>query len=305
MRTLHLLANRKSGKGRGEDLAALAEKVCGEIGAKLIVYELKDPADLEAKARDAVREASKSSDHIVVAAGGDGTLRSVAEQVRGSKAIFGVVPCGTFNFFARSNGIPEDHEAAIRLLVEGQAYPTRLGQLNDRTFLINASLGLYAKSIEEREIDTARFGRNRLVVIGSTLKTMLSRHRLLHVRLRNSDLNHELKTPLIFIGNNALQLRNLEMDVANCFKQNKLAVVMLKPIRGLEMLRVLFRGVTKTLEKEERLIQFCVEDLEIHSKRKHQSVALDGEMFEMTSPFKISADPEALMMIKPKPGEKT
>jgi hypothetical protein len=74
---------------------------------------------------------------------------------------------------------------------------------------------------------------------------------------------------------------------------------MLKPVRGLEMLRVLARGVARTLGKEERLNQFCVDEIEIATKHRRQMVALDGEMFEMHSPFKVSAWKDAVSLVVP------
>lgn len=301
-RRLHLLANSKSGKGHGENLSELVQRICKETGHEVIIYEINDPQDLEAKAKEAVAIARKSPDtDVVVAAGGDGTLRSIAEQVRGTGATFGVIPVGTFNFFARTHLVPEDHEGAVRLLLTGNARPIRLGSLNGRTFLINASLGIYAKSIREREENTAKFGRNRFVVIASTLKTMLSRHRLLHVRLTSDNKEKRIDTPMIFVGNNALQMRNLSLPVADCFKTHRLAVVVMKPVRGVEMLRVLSHGFARTLDKEERVSQFCTESLTIESRRTHQTVALDGELFKMTSPFAITSDSEAVRMITPEP----
>lgn len=212
---------------------------------------------------------------------------------------FAVVPCGTFNFFARTHQVPEDHEEALKLAVTGKAQPVRLGEINGRTFLINASLGLYAKAIEEREENTKRFGRKRLVVIASMLATLLKKHRLLHVILKTSGVDKLIKTPMVFIGNNALQLRSLALPVSKGLKQDMLAVITLKPVRGWEMIRVIFRGIMKTLKNEERLDQLSTDSLVIETKCKIQTVMLDGELFEMTSPFQIQSVPGALQMIVP------
>ena len=171
--------------------------------------------------------------------------------------------------------------------------------MNGHIFLINASLGLYAKAIHEREANTNRFGRRRLVVIISTLATLLKKHRLLEVKMKADGLDQVIKTPMVFIGNNALQLRNLALPVATCFEKNLLAVVTLKPVRGWGIIRMIFRGLTKTLQNEERLIQMCTERLTITTLRQKQNVALDGEMLEMSSPFHIESIPGALQMIKP------
>lgn len=300
-RRLHLIANTRSGRGGGASLAELAKSICEEFDCEFHVYSVEHPRELESRAREAVDKAVDSDD-IILAAGGDGTLRTVAEVVRGSRASFAAIPCGTFNYFARSHGIPLDAEKAIRLALTGEAQPIQLGEINGRTFIINASLGLYARSIEEREAKRQIFGRFRLVSVLSTLGTLLSHHRNLHVKLKEETHGrgqvNELKTPLIFIGNNALQLENLKLKASDCIQQQKLAVLMLKPLNRLAMMRVLLRGLTKSLSQEEKLISFCLDEMQIETKIKAHTVALDGEMFEMRSPYRVLVVPDAIRMVK-------
>jgi hypothetical protein len=94
--------------------------------------------------------------------------------------------------------------------------------------LINASFGLYAKAIRERELAIGRFGRNRLVVIFSTVVTLLSRHRLLRVELATPRDGKSLYTAMVFIGNNTLQLRGLALSVSDCMKLGMLAALLRK-----------------------------------------------------------------------------
>lgn len=293
-RRLHLIANSKSGSGLGGELSELALRICAEMETECVVH---DRGELEERAKAAIAAATKAD--VVVAAGGDGTIRTVAELISGTGIPFGVVPCGTFNFFARVHRIPEDREQALRLSLGGKVRAVRLGEINGRKFLINASLGLYAKSIEEREVATARFGRKRIVVVLSTIATLLKPHRLLTVRMKTAESQETRSTPMIFIGNNSLQLRNLKLSVAKCFRDDMLAVVTLKPVRGWEMLRVIWRGINRTLEKEERLAQACTDSLVIETRRAIQTVALDGEMFEMRSPFRVSPVTDAILLVVP------
>jgi hypothetical protein len=55
----------------------------------------------------------------------------------------GVIPYGTHNNFARTHGIPTDPAAAAWLLLQAQASPVQLAAINERPFLVNASLGVY------------------------------------------------------------------------------------------------------------------------------------------------------------------
>lgn len=298
----HLIANTKSGKGAGASLPETGKRVAAELGIELIHYPTDDPETFESQIDKAVA-AARADGGTIIAAGGDGTIRAVAEKAAIGRATFGVVACGTFNFFARNHRIPENCEDAFRLALTGQVRPVRLGKINEHLFLINASLGLYAKSIKEREASTKRFGRARLVVILSSIKSMFSLHKRLKVDLVVDGKPRTLRTISIFIGNNALQLRDLAFDVARCMKLDLLAVVILKPVSRWELLRILWRGIAKTLENEERLESFCVESLTIHLPKSRIMVALDGEMFLMSSPLKVEALPEALNMVLPPKGE--
>ena len=109
----------------------------------------------------------------VVAVGGDGTLNTVAQAVHAVGCAMGVVPYGTFNYFARTHGIPTEPSAAARLLLEAQPMPVQVAAINDRIFLVNASLGIYPELLQDREAYKARFGRSRWVAFVAACATVL------------------------------------------------------------------------------------------------------------------------------------
>ena len=299
MNKVHLIANKKSGKGAGISLPEIAAKLCHDYNFELIHYDTSDHDTFEKQIQTAA-DLAEQDGGIVVAAGGDGTIRAVAEKVYGRNIRFGVVGCGTFNFFARTHQLPEDPTEAFKVILTGAVEEVRLGEINGRIFLINASLGLYAKSIQDREKRTSRYGRNRLVVILSTLYSIIEGHRLLEVTLTSEKTQQKIRTPMIFIGNNALQLRDLSMNVADCMKKDLLAAVLMKPLKTWEVLRALFYGIAKKIDSEEGVVSFCVDELSIITHRKKFStVALDGEMFQLKSPLNVKSLPQALKLIKP------
>ncbi|MGR2753982.1 diacylglycerol/lipid kinase family protein [Agromyces arachidis] len=66
------------------------------------------------------REAIGKGVDLVIAAGGDGTVRAVAEGLEGDRTPVGLIPLGTGNLFARNLGIPvNDIPAAAALAFEG------------------------------------------------------------------------------------------------------------------------------------------------------------------------------------------
>ncbi len=94
---------------------------------------------------------------VVLAVGGDGTVRAVAESLRGSDTALCVVPEGTGNLLARNLNIPLNSvDAAVALAFTGSNRRIDLGVVHitrpdgthgEHVFLVLAGLGLDAKMI--------------------------------------------------------------------------------------------------------------------------------------------------------------
>lgn len=293
-KVLHLIYNPLSGRGTANQLSDVAKKVCDAHGWELKTHPISDVTNIDSVIKKAVRDAEKDQG-TVAAAGGDGTLRAVVQEVKDRPLRFAAIPCGTFNIFARTHGIPEEAEKAIELALTGESRPVRIGQINDEIFLINANLGLYAKAIQDRKARTERWGRHRIVAMLSTLVSLLKGHQTLKVQLNVEKSVQNLKTQMIFIGNSPMQLENLDLDFG---KKDKLAVFLMKPVSVLGIIRILFRGILKTLNKEEALTQLDVSKMQINVKHKTYKIALDGEMFKMHPPFIVESLPAGLHLVK-------
>lgn len=84
---------------------------------------------------------------LVVAAGGDGTVRAVAHALAGTSAELGVVPNGTANLLAHNLEIPADHRSAAAIAVTGTRRSIDLGlarlddEVRDLPFVVLAGMG--------------------------------------------------------------------------------------------------------------------------------------------------------------------
>jgi diacylglycerol kinase family enzyme len=130
------------------------------------------PTELQQVATDAAAVAV-SRGSAVVAVGGDGSLSTVAQAAHTAGCPMGVIPYGTFNYFARTHGIPTDPAAAAQMLLKAQPSPVQVAAINHRLFLVNASLGLYPELLQDREAYKARFGRSRWVAFVAAFVTLL------------------------------------------------------------------------------------------------------------------------------------
>lgn len=104
------------------------------------------------------RQALARGAELVLAAGGDGTVRAVAEALRDQDATLGLVPGGTGNLLARNLGVPYssiEEACAVafggvtRRIDIGLATATRAqGTHSEHAFLVMAGIGLDARLIE-------------------------------------------------------------------------------------------------------------------------------------------------------------
>ena len=65
-----------------------------------------------------------------------------------------------------------DQTEAVGLLLRAAPTPVQVARINDRVFLVNASLGLYPELLEDREAYKARFGRSRWVAFVAACATL-------------------------------------------------------------------------------------------------------------------------------------
>src|SRR5215210_152139 len=109
--------NAASGGSRAGELRRLVAREFRSQGVEADIRLAKNGASLAALARRARGGGSPT----VVAAGGDGTVNAVASALLGTRKRLGVLPAGTFNYFARNLGIPLDVPGAVRTVAEGRA----------------------------------------------------------------------------------------------------------------------------------------------------------------------------------------
>ena len=136
-----LLINPKSGGGRAErfDLADQARK----RGVEPIVLEPGD--DLLELAERAVGNGAE----VIGMAGGDGSQALVATVAMRHGIAHVCIPAGTRNHFALDLGIDRDDPvAALDAFTDGVERRVDLACVNDRIFVNNASLGVYAKVVQ-------------------------------------------------------------------------------------------------------------------------------------------------------------
>lgn len=316
---LFFVINGGSGSSDSSATRQTIESAMRSAGRTYRMFVIDGPNDVDSTVKQAV-EAASTENGVVVAVGGDGTINAVANTALGSRCLFGALPQGTFNYFGRTHGIPEDLQRALDDLLQGEPSPVQVGLVNDRVFLVNASVGLYPELLEDREAFKQRYGRSRLVALWSAFVTALDHHRSLDLVLEQDGERAHLRSTTLFIGNNRLQLEQVGMREAEAVKQDQLAAIAVNHVGTLAMLWLAARGALGRLGDADNVTSFSFRSLTVSPSGKflgkhssHQTgpatskdnprkrrikVAADGEIMWLQSPLEFRVAPEPLLLIK-------
>lgn len=299
-----IVMNPGSGKGDAQEKVEAIEAVMKEAGRRYELTQVRGGNGLAQAAKQAVRKAQKEQG-IVVACGGDGTLNAVAQSAWNSGRPFGILPQGTFNYFGRTYGIPADAAEAARILLTAQCRPVQVGMLNDRIFLVNASLGLYPQLLEDREAYKQRFGRSRFIALCSGLVSLTHQYRQLDLQIMYDGGQRSIRTPTLVVGNNPLQLEQVGIPEGAALQEGQLVAMTVRPVGTLAMYGLLLRGAFSRLGEADQIISFGFSSMMVRvgaSRRAHRiKVAMDGEISFMQAPLSFQVAPVPLQLLVPAP----
>jgi diacylglycerol kinase family enzyme len=305
---LQFVVNGQSGLGDADATREAIESGLRESGRTGTVH-FAGPGELAQVAREAAAQA-RSDGSAVVAVGGDGTINTVAQAAHAAGCTMGVIPRGTFNYFAREHGAPLETAEALRWLLDARPEPVQISAINDQVFLVNASLGLYPDLLQDRESWKSRFGRSRLVAFGAGMATLLRSQRQLKLAIGWDQQKRDMRTLTLFVGNNRLQLEQLGLTDTDTPAEGPTAdghvtAIILKPIGTWAMLGLMLRGALGQLGDASGIERFVCQSLVVQPRRlmrrRKVKVAFDGEVAWMAAPLNIRVLPQPLWLLKAAP----
>ena len=303
---LIFIINAASGRSDADAKRAVIENALQAAG-RTGELRFARPAELDRVAREASATAFATRS-AVVAVGGDGTINAVAQAAHAASCALGVVPLGTFNYFARTHGISTDPAVAAHMLMQAVPTPVQVGTVNGHVFLVNASLGLYPVLLEDRETYKSRFGRSRWVALGAACMTLLRFHRQLRLQIEQGGVVRNVRTPTLFVGNNRLQLEQVGVNLSNHptrpLDDGQIAAVMLKPMGTLAMVGLMVRGAMGTLGDADSVDSFAFSRMVVRPRRRKIKVAYDGEVTHMRTPLEFRVAAQPLYLLKPTEGSR-
>lgn len=231
---------------------------------------------------------------VFVAAGGDGTVRSVASELVGTSKILGVLPMGSGNGFAKEFGFRPNIRSLIKDIKKSESLVVDVIMLNDLLCLNVAGIGL--DSLVAHSFDKLKT-RGFWSYAGVTILTFFQLHPV-KVKITLSGeapVSEELFVLTIAntrqFGNNAFIAPEARPD------DGIIDIVMIKPFPKIIFPIFIYRLFRGTLNKS-RYVKYIKTDRPFTIQTEEKRFHIDGEPVEIEGEVKVQVRREALTVLR-------
>ncbi|MFC7431619.1 MULTISPECIES: diacylglycerol/lipid kinase family protein [unclassified Agrococcus] len=299
------------------DVVARAADAAGWGESRWFETSAEDPG------QGAARAALDADVDLIFAAGGDGTVRAVAEAVRGSGTPVALLPSGTGNLLARNLELTlDDMPDSVSAAFEGVDRPVDLGMIDiereggarDRhAFVVMAGMGLDAKMIENTDEDLkAKAGW--AAYVKATIASLRD-PRELHLRFRVDDGGTRRATVhTLILGNCGSLPANILLMPDAAIDDGVLDLMLMRPRNALGWVRVWFEiawtnGVLRRTKagtavvgerRDHRDLRYETAKRVVARLERPERIELDGDEFGIATAFRAWIEPGALLVRVPR-----
>lgn len=230
----------------------------------------------------------------VIAAGGDGTLKMVAEVLAGTGIPMGIIPAGSANGMAKELGIPNAIPDCINIVLHGEVRPIDAIRINTTDLCLHLSdIGMNAQLVkyyEERGI------RGKLGYARGILKMFL-RRRMLQVTISDGKNRWEREGVMVVLANARLYGTGAMINPDGDLSDGLFEVVVVKRMSPATLLKMFLK---RRSFHTDQLEIFQVQSVDIEVK-KRAYFQVDGEYKGRMKRIRARIEKHVLHMVLPKP----
>lgn len=231
--------------------------------------------------------------HKVIAVGGDGTVKMVAELIQGTERILGILPAGSANGMAKELNLPLTKNEALQVVLEGEERSIDAIKINDDEICIHLSdIGLNAMLVKYFEDTTKRGMRG---YAQGVFKTLWNKQKL-HTTIVTDKETYHRKAYMVVLANARKYGTGATINPEGSVDDGYFEVVVVRKLNFWGLLNSLI--VHKSFHKEKAEV-ISTKKVEIKSLRKAY-FQVDGEYRGRTKDIKASIMPQCIRIMLPK-----
>ncbi|MGI5899278.1 MAG: diacylglycerol/lipid kinase family protein [Christensenellales bacterium] len=270
---IYIVANKTAGHGAAAAVLDNVRAYLNEKKVQFIVGETQAPFHATELAAQAVSNGAK----CVFALGGDGTVREVAEGMKGSSVPMGIIPAGTGNDISKAVNLPGRPIEALQAGLDGTARRVDLGMINDLSFVNIVGTGFDVNSLRWT-LKFKKMMRGLLPYLIGGLLAIIT-HKNIDVKLTIDGLERRLPIMMISVANGKCFGGGMKVAPDAELDDGLFDVVIVHPVPRWKiplLLPKFISGKVKTIKYAETLR--CKEAI---IEREGQYMNVDGELIPM------------------------
>lgn len=228
----------------------------------------------------------------VVAVGGDGTVKMLADIIKETQIDLGILPAGSANGMAKELKIPAVAEEALTIIIDGKSQKLDLIKINEEEVCFHLSdVGLNALLIKHFEGSKRRgmWGYGKMVLKALWKKT------LMYVTIKTDSVEMKRKAFMVVIANAQTYGTGAIINPEGKLNDGVFEIVVVRKLHLFELLKML---ITHKPFHQKRIEVFQTKNVELHLKRKAY-FQVDGEYLGKTTCVKARILPQILNVILP------
>ena len=218
-RRFRILVNPLSGGGSAPAAVARVEALLRDAGAEVTVEPSRSAEQSQAAVADAVARGE-----IVVAAGGDGMLASIAGAVVSARGQLGIIPSGRGNDFARMLGLSADPADVASCLLSGE--PTATDVIDADGQIVLGSMYAGVDSMASELVDNARRLPSAVQYPYAAVRALLT-YRPANFVVTVDGHRHEQEAYNVVVANSAYYGKGMKIAPAADVRDGLLEVIVL------------------------------------------------------------------------------
>lgn len=227
----------------------------------------------------------------VIAVGGDGTLKLVAECVLETDMPIGIIPAGSANGMARELNIPSDVEEALHIAINAPAKKIHAVVANGELCIHLADIGFNAYLVKKFD-DLPQRG---MLAYAKAAWTALWNHYKMEVEFKIQDKTIRSKAAMVVIANATMYGTGVKINPAGQLDDDFFEVILVKEYSVMEILKLKFTNLPFNPKNIE---SFQTNNLSIKTRHKAH-FQVDGEYIGKLNSIKAHIIKDAISIISP------
>jgi diacylglycerol kinase (ATP) len=283
---LLFIVNEGSGTGK-QNIDQEITNFCQDRSIDFQIFPL--PKDCNTQSiKDSIAKEKPSK---VIAVGGDGTLKLVAECLLKSSIPIGILPTGSANGMAKELGIPLDINEALEVVINGQTKQIHCVEVNGQLCIHLADIGFNAYIVKKFD----ELPERGMLTYAKAAWSAFWNHRKMDVEFEANGRKIVQKAAMVAIANATKYGSGLQINPNGKLDDDLFEIILVKEYAVMEIIKI---WISKLPWNTQKIESFQVQNLQIKTKHKvHFQV--DGEYLGKVKNVEAVLLPKAINLLIP------